>query len=352
MQLAPWGAAEGAQTLSLATALALGESALLQSNGEAILSAWNAASVEDASQAEPDEGEQTVDAQSETHEGTLLDPEDSATIPPTEGEADNGVEAKTIQPAGDKGYLVWQDVYITNTSTHTPDLGALMASLPAARFTDELPQILILHTHGTESYTMPPGEEYNDDGATRTTDTNYNVVRVGDEMAEVFEEAGISVLHDRTLYDADGYNDAYTRADAAIAAYLEKYPSIHFVLDVHRDAIEDSDGKAYKVVSQVEGQTAAQVSIVVGSDGSGKPHETWQENLKLALLLQQHITESYPTLMRPMYLRASRYNQHESTGALLVEIGAAGNSLDEALYAARLFAGKMVETLETLKVDS
>ena len=157
------------------------------------------------------------------------------------------------------------------------------------------------------------------------------------------------MLHDRTLYDAAGYNDAYDRAETSIQAYLEKYPSIHFVLDIHRDAIEDSDGNTYKVISDVNGKNAAQLSIVGGSDGSGLPHGHWQENLKLAVLLQQNLLEDDPTLMRPMYLRNSRYNEHATTGSLLVEVGAAGNSLDEALYAARLFAENMVEVLQTLR---
>ena len=121
------------------------------------------------------------------------------------------------------------------------------------------------------------------------------------------------------------------------------------MLDIPRDAIEDSDGNTYKVISDVNGKNAAQLSIVVGSDGSGLPHGHWQENLKLAVLLQQNLLEDYPTLMRPMYLRNSRYNEHATTGSLLVEVGAAGNSLDEALYAARLFAENMVEVLQTLR---
>ena len=68
------------------------------------------------------------------------------------------------------------------------------------------------------------------------------MVGVGDEMAEVFTEAGISVLHDRTLYDYASYNDAYNNALAAIETYLAEYPSIRFILDVHRDAIADAEG--------------------------------------------------------------------------------------------------------------
>ena len=66
-------------------------------------------------------------------------------------------------------------------------------------------------------------------------------------------------------------------------------------------------------------------------------------NLKLAAALQQHLTDSYPTLMRPVSVRDSRYNQHVSPGALLVEMGAAGNSLVEALLSARLLGQGIAE---------
>ena len=182
-----------------------------------------------------------------------------------------------------------------------------MKTRPAAVFTDEMPQILILHTHATESYTMPEGQEYNDDGATRTEDTDYNVVRVGDEIAEVFEEAGISVLHDRTLYDC---RQAPIPARMSRAAsppsgpYLAQYPSIRSVLDVHRDAIEDSEGNELQGgVRHVSGEgTAAQLS-----HGGGQRRQRPAPSATVAgepetghVLLQQDLLAEYPTLMRPM----------------------------------------------------
>ena len=166
-------------------------------------------------------------------------------------------------------------------------------------------------------------------------------------MAEVFGEAGISVLHDRTLYDYPSYSGAYDRSLSAIQSYLAQYPSIHFILDIHRDAIEDGEGRQYKVVSAVDGtRTAAQMTLVVGSDGSGLTHPSWMENLKLAVAIQEQTLSRYPTLMRPVLLRNSRYNQHATTGSLLLEVGAAGNSPEEATLAGRLLAEEMVEVLE------
>ena len=65
-----------------------------------------------------------------------------------------------------------------------------------------------------------------------------------------------------------------------------------------------------------------------------------------AVAVQQHLTERYPTLMRPLLLRNSRYNQHATTGSLLVEVGTAGNAPEEAELAARLFAAELAKTLE------
>ena len=113
---------------------------------------------------------------------------------------------------------------------------------------------------------------------------------------------------------------------------------------LHRDAIGDAEGNQYKVVSEIDGVgTSAQMTPVMGSDGSGLAHEHWMENLKLAVALQDNILQSYPTLMRPILLRNSRYNQHATTGSLLVEVGAAGNSPEEAALAGRLFAQQMAE---------
>lgn len=260
--------------------------------------------------------------------------------------ADNGVAARTLVPTDPSGYTVVGRAYISSTRDEPVPVADLQGTFDA-ELTPESPQLLILHSHGSEAYTPVRDSGIVWSGDHRTTDARYNVVRVGDAMAEAFAEAGISVLHDRTLYDYPSYSGAYDRSLAAIQSYLAQYPSIRFILDVHRDAIEDSQGNQYKVVSAIEGQgTAAQMSLVVGSDGSGLTHPNWLENLKLAVTLQQDILTEYPTLMRPILLRKSRYNQHATTGSLLVEVGAAGNSPEEAALAGRLFACRMAEVLE------
>ena len=319
-------------TLSPAAVLTLGASPLLLSARTAVAELWSTERAESAGDGEEEELVTTP------VEETPLDAADAV---------DNGIPARTLVPTDPSGYTVCGRAYISNTTDHTLDVTALTDTFDA-ELTDEGPQILILHTHGSEAYTPTAGTDVVWSGNLRTTDSRYNVVQVGDEMADVFSEAGISVLHDRTLYDYPSYNEAYDRSLAAIESYLAQYPSLRFILDVHRDAIEDSQGNQYKVVSTIDGVgTAAQLTLVVGSDGSGLPHPNWMENLKLAVALQEDLLTSYPTLMRPILLRNSRYNQHATTGSLLVEVGAAGNSPEEAALAGRLFAERMVEVLQS-----
>lgn len=321
--------------LSPAAVLAISQAPLLLSARAEVAELWHSAEEAPPAAAE----EETEEHRPIPVEETPLD------VPAPAETADNGVPARTLVPTDPSGYTVFGRCYISTSREEPLPLTALGEPFAAA-LTEEEPQILILHTHGSEAYTPAPGTEVVWSGDYRTTDTRYNVVKVGDEMAAAFGEAGISVLHDRTLYDYPSYSGAYDRALAAIQSYLAQYPSIRFILDVHRDAIEDGQGNQYKVVSPIEGVgTAAQMTLVVGSDGSGLTHPDWMENLRLAVALQQDILAEYPTLMRPLLLRNSRYNQHATTGSLLVEVGAAGNAPEEALLAGRLFAERMTAVL-------
>ena len=315
--------------LSLSSAMALSAAPVLLTAKEEVLSLWSKGAETESESAEQD------------REGTLLSEE-------TEREplhfTDNGVPARTLMPSSDKGYDVIGSAYISNTTGYTIDPADFDGSFAAGLWGDG-PQVLIVHTHGSEAYTMPAGEEYEASGENRTLDNSCNVVRVGEEIASVLAEYGIATVHDRTLYDYPQYNGAYGRSLEGIESYLEKYPSVSFVLDVHRDAITDAQGQIYKVISETEAGGAAQLTLVMGSDGSGLAHRAWLENLKLAVAVQQILLAQHPTLMRPILLRNSRYNQHATAGSLLVEVGAAGNSLDEALLAARLFAEGFAEVI-------
>ena len=328
----------GAETdaFSVPVSLALRMTPLLREGEDEIAQAWSA----ELEQPPADSGGD-ADAAQDNEENTVL------SQPVTTGElkvTENGVTARTLKPSDPSGYTVLGNVYINNGSDAALD-ASMLAGPYAAALGETGPQVLIIHTHATESYTMPAGSEYEASDTFRTTDTRCNMVRIGDEMEQVLTAAGIGVVHDRSLYDYPSYSGSYDRSLKAIEGYLEKYPTISFVLDVHRDAVQDANGNQFKLLCG-EDKNAAQLEFVIGSNGGGLSHDLWRENLKLACAVQETLHADYPTLMRPITVRNSRYNQFKTTGSLLVEVGTAGNSLEEAVNGARLFAAGFAKTIQ------
>ena len=204
----------------------------------------------------------------------------------------------------------------------------------------EAPTVLILHSHATESYENQA--QYTETSPYRTLDTNYNMVSVGARVAEILEAEGIHVIHDRTLHDYPSYNDAYGNARSAITAALAEHPSICLVLDLHRDAAEDAGGNQKVSTVTVEGESCANLMLVMGSDKGSLSYPNWERNLALAVKLQAQLEQTHSGLCKPIKLVTSRYNQDLSTGALLVEVGTAGNTHAQAIRAAEYLAEGIV----------
>ncbi len=274
--------------------------------------------------------------------------EDDTPLPSAAPQSQN-VIAQTLLPASDGSYPSSGGVFLYNRTNQTVDMEAL-AQADITLNGDKIgPQILIIHTHATESYTKSGQDSYQESDPYRTTDDAHNVVRVGDEMAAAFAQAGLNVLHDRTLHDYPNYNGAYTRSRETVERYLEQYPSISVVLDVHRDAIMGENNTIYKVVARESvAENCAQVMLVVGTEEAGGSHPNWRQNLAFAMALERQLNIDKPTLARPITLRKSHYNQQLSVGSLLVEVGTHGNTLEEAVNAARAFAESAAPVISEL----
>lgn len=208
------------------------------------------------------------------------------------------------------------------------------------------PLVLIIHTHATEAYTIADGDTYQETSAYRTEDREYNVVRVGQEIADTLEKRGIQTIHDTTLNDEPSYDNSYARMAEVAAQYLEQYPSIQMVIDVHRDALVDTAGNQLALTAQVSGEDYAQLLLVMGTNVSGLEHPNWRENLSCAVKVQALTEEYAPGIFRTMSLRAQRYNQHLTPNSMLLEVGTAGNTLQQALRSARLFGNTLADLLE------
>lgn len=200
------------------------------------------------------------------------------------------------------------------------------------------PLVLILHTHGTEAYLPDNVEYYLPDEDFRSANPEETVVFVGQAIAATLENLGIPTLHDTTMHDAENFNQAYSNSANAIHRYLEEYPSIRYVLDVHRDSIFGENNVCEKTLTTINGKETAQVMLVVGTDESGSAHPDWRKNLTVAAHLEEHLNALYPTLARPVNLREHGFNQWLSPGSMIVEVGSCGNTREEAVTAGVFFA--------------
>lgn len=270
---------------------------------------------------------------------SLAETTNPVTVPPTE------TAPAEVPPTEEAALPVFGPadaalVEIRYSCSARPDLEQLMSQELSWDLTGDAPTVLILHTHATESYTKQ-GEDYRENSAFRTLDEEYNMISVGARVAELLQEAGIRVIHDRELHDYPSYNGSYNHARKSIQAILAEHPTIRVVLDLHRDASGDLSNQ-FRPVVQVDGESTAQIMLVMGTGSGSLSHPDWQENLALGLKLQAQLERQAPGITRPISLRGQRFNQDLTTGSLLIEMGAAGNSHTEALRAAEQLAKALI----------
>lgn len=244
---------------------------------------------------------------------------------------------------------VYGNIWVSNkTAEHDIDIAAELKKEVDLKIEDKSePVVLIYHTHTTEGYQTLDLGWYSNSVVTRSSDPATNMVRVGDEIAQQLEEAGIGVIHDTRIYDTT-YSGAYYRSEDQIEKYMEQYPSLQVLLDIHRDAIKNSDtGVMTKPTAEINGKKAAQIMIVSGcEDGGVVGFPDWEYNLRFALNLQKECEDKYPGLVRPLFFCSRQYNMHKSHCSLLIEMGSDANTLDEAAYSGRLLGDALASMLE------
>ena len=247
--------------------------------------------------------------------------------------------------------LNYNGIYIKNSTGLAVNIKNELSSELALKIkkTSE-PEVLIVHTHATESYMKEDRNYYTAEDKPRSDDNSKNVIKVGEVFAKTLEAGGISVLHIKTHHDSPSYNDSYSRAKASINEYLKKYPSIKVVIDIHRDAIAMSGNDKCKPVAVINGKKAAQVMLVVGSEtGTVSGFPNWKQNFRLALRFQQTMETMYPGLARAMNFCSRKYNMNLTSGSMLLEVGCETNTLEEACYSAELASAALLSLLNTLK---
>lgn len=233
-----------------------------------------------------------------------------------------------------------QLVEVNSYCGYKADVPALLQQPLSWQLQKKEPTVLILHSHGSESYEKT--DKYEESSAYRTLNTDYNMISIGAELKRILEAGGVQVIHDTQMHDQPSYSASYSQARKSIKKYLEEYPSICLVLDLHRDAVENAQGKQVKFVAKQNGKTAAQLMLVVGTDVR-LSHPDWPENMSLAVKMHALLEKSFPGICRPISFRSQRFNQDLSPGALLVEVGSAGNTHEEAMAAAQVLGETVLE---------
>lgn len=208
-------------------------------------------------------------------------------------------------------------------------------------------QVLIIHTHGTEAFS-PEGALYCEPHSYPRSDSpDSSVIALGEIFTRVLNENGISTVHCTVPIDKESYSKAYSNAASIIKEYLKKYPGIKYMFDVHRDAIELTDGSKARMVTACDGKITAQIMYVVGTDRLVKENKNWRDNMALAVKMQAELDKKYPGLMRPINVKQGAFNQHLVPLSVLIEIGCDGNSMEEAERAAYIAAKQLAKTIKS-----
>ena len=290
-------------------------------------------------------------SQNSSQENTTVSsaPDSSTTVPVSASGAVQGkIIEKFISPY--TANTSYNNVYLKNNTDLTVNLKDFVdGKIKFKLEKNGKPQVLILHTHATESYILHNEKYYTENDTARNTNNEYNMVALGKIISDNLNSAGIVTLHDTTQHDNPSYNESYARAAKTINKYLKEYPSIKIVIDLHRDALAENDTDKVKVTADINGKKAAQVMLVMGSQsGSVKNFPNWKENLKLATKLQQTLESMYPSLSRSIHFMSKNYNESLTTGSMLIEIGTDGNTIEEAKYSAELLSNSLINLLNSL----
>jgi len=196
--------------------------------------------------------------------------------------------------------------------------------------------IIIYHTHTCESYTPTEENTYKASGNFRTTDLEHSVVRVGKELEQCLKKYEFNVVRSETKHDYPAYSGSYDRSLKTVQSLLKKNSEAEIVFDVHRDAIGSSSNFAPTV--EINGEKVAQLMFVIGTNDGGGKHPNWKNNLKFAVKVQEKANELYPGLFRNINLRSATFNQKVANAASIIEVGATGNTLEEACASMKYLA--------------
>lgn len=196
-------------------------------------------------------------------------------------------------------------------------------------------RILIYHTHTYEAYEQGQ-QNYQETERWRTADSGYNMVRLGEELAQLLRGLGYAVEHDTTAFEPPQLSNAYTRSLAMLEQRAEAGESYDLYIDLHRDAYVEGQAGANTV--SIGGTEAARLMLLIGkgegyTDAGYDQKPDWEANLACAQSITDALNQQVPNLCKEVRLKSGRFNQHVARNCVLIEVGNNRNTLQQALAA-------------------
>lgn len=258
---------------------------------------------------------------------------------------------KIIESQFSSGGTKFENFYVKNTTGQNINIGEELSNAPEISITEtKNPQVLIFHTHTSESYMNRDEGFFYESFYPRSLNNEKNVTRVGQAITDKLIENGINTVHDTTYHDNPTYNGSYCRAAQTIKKNLEKYPSIQVVIDIHRDSLGSKEAGKIKPTFKYSGKKAAQLMVISGCDPDGNlGFPNWRKNLRLALRVQKYCETLFPGITRPLNFSKVKYNEHLTPGSLLIEVGSDANTLEEAVNTGTMLGEALSKLLNDLK---
>lgn len=198
--------------------------------------------------------------------------------------------------------------------------------------TPDNPTVYIYNTHQSESYDTNLLEAYN---------ISYTVWSASLILKDYLKDYGINaVVEENSVSDYLKnnnlkYKDSYKASRFYLNDKLAKYPSIKYLIDLHRDS-------SNRKITTFEDY--AKIAFVVGLD-----NPNYEPNLNLATRLNNSLDSN---ITRGIIKKSGKksngvYNQDASPNSILIEVGGPENGIEEVSNTLKVFASVLAKEIKT-----
>jgi len=225
---------------------------------------------------------------------------------------------------------IFNNTYLGSISTSSDEIdspnkneGSTYVEDPYPEKNTEEPIVYIYNTHQLEKYSTENIEEYQ---------IVPNVMMASYILREKLYENGIPAIVEQAdvneFLQTNNWNYAssYKVTRFLMEDVKEKYPTLNFFIDIHRDSVKRSISTA-----TINGKNYAKILFIVGLE-----NKNYQENLKTTEKVSTLLEENYPGITRGIYKKQGPgvngiYNQDFHKNTILIEVGGEENNVEEVM---------------------